>query len=63
MEVTASELRPAFAESLAKLLSAMDLVGTATSLAEAALLDHLNLEKNAIDEVAQKVNVRQPTAW
>ncbi|AHG50198.1 GntR family transcriptional regulator (plasmid) [Rhizobium leguminosarum bv. trifolii CB782] len=61
MEITASEHRPAFADSLAKLLSAMYRVGTATSLAEAALLDHLNLEKDAIASVAQKVNARQPT--
>ncbi|MBX4870267.1 MULTISPECIES: GntR family transcriptional regulator [Rhizobium] len=63
MEITASELRPAFMESLARLLGAMSHAGTATSLAEAALLDHLNLEKVAIPKMVQKVNARQPTGF
>lgn len=58
MEITTSELRPNFVGSLAGLSGAMSQIGTAKSLVESALLNHLELEMGAVSRVVREVNER-----
>ncbi|MBP2444286.1 GntR family transcriptional regulator [Rhizobium leguminosarum] len=63
MEITASELRPAFVKSVERLDAAMSELGAATHLVEYALLNHLSLEQGAVSRVVQKVNERGLTGF
>ncbi|NKM67529.1 GntR family transcriptional regulator (plasmid) [Rhizobium laguerreae] len=63
MEITASELRPAFVESLGKLIAAMSELGAAMNFVEDALMNHLDLERGAVPKVVQEVNERGLTGF
>ncbi|QKK27933.1 GntR family transcriptional regulator [Rhizobium hidalgonense] len=63
MEVTASELRPAFVESLGKLIAAISELGRAATLVESALMNHLDLEQGAVSRIVQEVNERGLTGF
>lgn len=60
MAISMSELRTEFIQSLTRLLAAMAHVGTATRLAESALLDHLDFERRNIPRIVADVNKRRP---
>ncbi|WP_461511829.1 GntR family transcriptional regulator [Rhizobium mongolense] len=57
MEITASELRPAFTKSLARLTDAMPQLGKATSAVASALMNHLDVEQRAVSRVQDRIYV------
>ncbi|AXA43560.1 MULTISPECIES: GntR family transcriptional regulator [Rhizobium] len=63
MEITASDLRPAFVKSLRRLSAAMSELGMATDRAQSALMNHLDLEQGAVSRIVQEVNERGLTGF
>nr|WP_245521583.1 hypothetical protein [Rhizobium leguminosarum] len=63
MEITASDLRPAFVKSLGRLSAAMSELGMATDRAQSALMNHLDLEQGAVSRIVQEVNERGLTGF
>lgn len=54
MEITASDLRPAFVKSLGRLSAAMSELGVATDRAQSALMN--DLAQGAVSRVVHEVN-------
>ncbi|AHF88010.1 GntR family transcriptional regulator (plasmid) [Rhizobium leguminosarum bv. trifolii WSM1689] len=63
MEITASDLRPAFVKSLGRLGAAMSELGMTTDRAQSALMNHLALEQGAVSRIVQEVNERGLTGF
>ncbi|RUW86433.1 GntR family transcriptional regulator [Mesorhizobium sp. M4B.F.Ca.ET.190.01.1.1] len=59
IEITASELSPAFRTSLARLTDAMPQLGKTTSAVASALTNHLDVEQRAVSRALQNMSRRQ----